>query len=216
MPKFFKVSVAVCLVATIFLIYPKGYASTLNAQEVDIMLSSGEAPPDSSLKRYVQTAEIHWPESNQPLDLAMKVAVIKLERGIELSDADIARLVRFKGSGGTVETEVEKNRATIQLDEVVRQIPPSSLGHFSPNDLFPQSTLGSVPLRVAAVIAQNHSAIFRKADGSYIAIQYGGGIVYSNFRPGALFWLRSNNRLIRARGDQEAGVIRLLAIPSRY
>lgn len=181
-------------------------------RETIITLQSGEIPADAKLKSYVQYNGIEWPESNQQLDLAMKLVVLKLETGIPLQPADISRYARYQGSGGKVDTRVDYNRSTIRLPNVATERDFGPLARYLPSDFPQNATYGIEPLRLARVIQQNHSGIFQLKNGRYLLIQYGGGIVYTNYLDGALFWLKNDNILTRSQGDQTTQVIRLILL----
>ena len=169
----------------------------------------GNLLTDNQIGKLLSYSGIPNKDSRGHIDLGMRVAVFKVEIGHPLSQKDWDWIARYGNRGNKIEAiEMAKRRDFLGL------IP-------SRNDLkdLPVASLSRAPgaglktVVVAKVLQQNHSCIFQDESGAYYAIQYGGGIVFTNYVVGSQFWidggLRVGATLVRRAGDQRAKIITL-------
>ncbi|MSU50390.1 MAG: hypothetical protein EXS37_15115 [Opitutus sp.] len=151
-------------------------------------------------------------------DLAMRVAILKLEIGQEMSGDDMLWMGRYLGRPGATLPFLEARRR-ISYDPSARES-DFRLGEKIAAWAFPQIQDRRLePLAVLKVLRQDHSCIFQRRDGRTYILQYGVGIVFTNYREGDFFLaetnrgdIRTGTPLIRMRGDQTSRVVNCIAL----
>ena len=145
-------------------------------------------------------------------DLAMRVAILKLEIGQEMSAGDVLWLGKYLARPGAGLPFLEE-RKNISYDPFSRE------SDFHLEEKIAASAFPKVndrrlePLAVLKVLRRDHSCIFQRRDGRTYILQYGNGIVFSNFREDKFFLavtngadLQSGVPLIEPRSNQTARV----------
>ena len=184
----------------------------LDARVAQQTFQHGNLLTDKQIGKLVSFSRIPNKDPDGSLDLGMRIAVFKAEIGHPLTKRDWEWITRYVDRGHKIEAmEVVKRSdfgGLIPSRNELMYLPVASLA------LPPRSGLKTVA--VSKVLQQNHSCIFQDDSGDYFALQYSGGIVFTNYVVGAQFWidggLRVGGTIIRTSGDQRARIISLKRI----
>jgi hypothetical protein len=178
-----------------------------------LVWQQGNLLSDKQVEKIVRYRRLSGSDKAGDLDLSMRKAIFKAEVGHPLSQKDFGWIVRFQERGGRIEALENAKRRWFPAGTVPRKAfgPLPRLAAPPPYPNRPTSRATYLPLVLVRVIKQNCYSVFQDISGNYYALQYSGGIVFTNYREGANFWaegdLRVGARLIRSAGDQTASVI---------
>jgi hypothetical protein len=178
----------------------------------------GELLTEKQVERIVRWHRLkHMDAPISSLDLSMRVALFRYEIGHPMASSDAIWLVRF------FDRKLPLGNYFPQATQLSNQVPGTLEFRPLPNDrpigLPVARSADWEAVKIVRVIEQAGSAIFQRANGAYYFVQYGRGIVFTNYCMGAVMWANIENGewkiLQRSSGNQHAKVraVRLAVKP---
>ena len=183
---------------------------------------NGDLMDDNQVERVVRYARLKYPGLsgglNDRLDLAMRKAVFRAEIGHPWAQKDAEWITRYLSDKTRRLSVIEARKALV----FPRAPKRSDYPHMAkvPTSDFPVAQHGEVfSVAIVHVVDERCCCILQDGSGRYFVIEYGGGIVYTNYRNGDFMWVKSLDRrigsgavLIRKSGEQSTQISRVAEV----